>query len=87
MIKIQADIINTRKGQDWAGRRTEHTQPSRDWVLGKLQLLFGTGTGGSGEGTWWGAALGKAPSHTLVAHVALLLLLKEEWHFLSSPSA
>lgn len=26
-IRIQSDIINTRKGQGWAGHGIEHTQP------------------------------------------------------------
>lgn len=33
MIKIQPDITNTRKGQDWAGRRAEHRLPSWGWYL------------------------------------------------------
>lgn len=41
VIKIQSDIINTRKGQGWAGHRIEHTQPSRGWHLVNSKLFTG----------------------------------------------
>lgn len=74
VIKIQSDIINARKGQDWAARGIQHTQPSWGWHLGSCELLAGTQHGGTwqqGPGTW-------RPSHRMEIYVALLLLPKEE---------
>ena len=42
VIKIQSNIINTRKGQDWAGCGIEHTQPSWGWHLVNSKLWAGT---------------------------------------------
>lgn len=38
VIKIQSDIINTRKGQAWAACGIERTQPSRAWRLVNSKL-------------------------------------------------
>lgn len=50
MIKIQSDIVNTRKGQDGDGRGIRRTQPRWEWHLViscfRCHTVRGDGLGG-----------------------------------------
>lgn len=46
MIKIQSDIVNTRKGQDGDGRGIRRTQPSWGWHLVNSNFLLPHNAGG-----------------------------------------
>lgn len=81
VIKIRSDIINTRKGQGWAGYGIRRTQPHWGWPWVSSDFQWG------GRGTQQTQAH-STPSQRMKVHLALLLLLKEEkCHFLSSGSS
>ena len=81
VIKIRSDIINTRKGQGWAGYGIRRTQPHWGWPW--VSSDFQWGAGGLSQ-----TQAHSTPSQRMKVHLALLLLLKEEkCHFLSSGSS
>lgn len=86
VIRSQFDIINTRKGQHWAGCGTEHTHTAElDLARGQPQTSSGYPV--QGGGTWQGPGR-RRPSHRTEVRVSLLLLPKEEkCHFLSGSSS